>query len=338
MIEIDGSMGEGGGQIIRTAVALSALTGKPFRIFNVRGNRTPPGLKAQHLTGVKAVAKICNAKVNGAEIGSKELTFVPAEIKGGSFEWDIGTAGSITLVLQALMPAMLFSKKEFTISITGGTHVRWSPSIEYFRNVFCSYLNRMGASTEHVNLEIKQQGFYPKGGGKIKLRIKPCEMRAVEILERGNLKKTDIWSTASRDLQKAEVAERQIKGFKKEYKGERYEQVVSEYVESLSTGSNIHAHAHFENCKLGADEIGERGKKAEIVGEWCAKKLKQEIGMDSTVDTHMLDQIIPYLGMLGGKVKFGKTTSHAETNIKITEMFLPVKFEKKENVLECRKL
>jgi RNA 3'-phosphate cyclase len=338
MIEVDGSHGEGGGQIIRTSVSLSALTGKPVHIFNLRAKRTPPGLKAQHLTGVKAVADICNAKVTGAEIGSTEITFEPSEIKGGTYEWDIGTAGSITLVLQALMPAVIFSKKEFTISIIGGTNVRTSPPIEYFQHIFLDYISKMGATIDKMKLEIKRHGFYPKGGGKVKLRICPMELHSIEILERGELKQTDVQdSIASKDLQNAKVAERQIEGFKKEFGDSKYKKMISGYVDTFSTGSCIHAHNSYENCKLGAEAVGERGKRAEEVGKECAIRLKKEICHDSTLDTHMLDQIVPYLAVLGGKFKFGEMTSHAETNIWATEKFLPVKFKIEGNVISCKK-
>jgi RNA 3'-phosphate cyclase len=335
MIEVDGSYGEGGGQIIRTAVSLSALTGKPVKITNIRANRQPSGLKAQHLTGVKAVADICNAKVTGTEIGSTELTFHPGEIKGGTYDWDIGTAGSISLVLQALMPALLFSKKEFSISITGGTNVKTSPPIEYFQHIFCDYLLRIGAN---VKLETIRHGFYPKGGGRVKLRLQPSALKPIEILERGKFLKTDVWSIASKDLQNAKVAERQVKGFKHEFGETKYDKIHEDYVDTLSTGSSIHAHNHYENCKIGAEALGERGKKAEEVGSECAKKLKKEIGYDSTLDTHMLDQIIPYTAMLGGKFKFGEITSHAKTNMWVTEKFLPVKFNLENNVISCKKL
>lgn len=336
MILVDGSYGEGGGQIIRTAISLSALTGKSVKINNIRAKRTPPGLKAQHLTGVKAVAELCNAKLSGAEVGSTEITFEPGKINGGTYDWNIGTAGSITLVIQALMPAMLFSKKDFSVSITGGTNVTTSPPIEYFQHIFCDFMHKMGAK---LKLDIMQYGFYPKGGGRIKLRVCPAELKPIEILERGELKQTDIQdSIASKDLENAKVAERQVIGFKKEFGKSNYKKIVTAYVETLSTGSCIHAHNSYENCKIGSEALGERGKKAEIVGEECAQKLKKEIEFDSTLDEHMLDQIIPYMAILGGTFKFGKLSSHAETNIWVAEKFLPVKFEIKGNVISCRKL
>jgi RNA 3'-phosphate cyclase len=334
MIEIDCSYGEGGGQIIRTSVALSALTGKSVRLYNIRAKRENPGLHAQHLTGVKAVAEICNAKVSGLELHSKEIVFEPGKISGGKYEWDIGTAGSVTLVLQALMPAMVFSKKEFSINIIGGTNVRMSPPVEYFQHIFCDYLAKIGAK---IKLEIKQHGFYPKGGGRITVRIEQSELHELEILKRGNFIKTDVWSIASSDLKKANVAERQVKGFKHEFGETVYDRIHEDYVETLSSGTSIHAHVHFENCKIGTEALGERGKPAEEVGKECAQRLKKEIGYDSTLDTHMLDQILPYIAMLGGKFRFGEFTSHAETNIWVIEKFLPVKFEIEGNTLTCKK-
>jgi len=334
MIEIDCSYGEGGGQIVRTAVALSALTGKAVHLYNIRAKRDKPGLQAQHLTGVKAVAELCKAKVSGAELHSTEITFEPNEISGGNYEWDIGTAGSVTLVLQALMPAMLFSKKEFSISITGGTNVHWSPPVEYFQHIFCDYMLKMGAK---INFEIKKHGFYPKGGGRIKLRIQSSELKPIDILERGKFIKTDVWSVVSSDLMIANVAERQVKGFKHEFGETNYGNIKELYVSSLSSGTCVHAHNHYENCKIGTESLGERGKPSEAVGKECAERLKKEISHDSTLDTHMLDQILPYMAMLGGRFKFGELTSHAKTNIWVIENFLPVKFEIKGNVINCKK-
>ncbi|MDD5182280.1 MAG: RNA 3'-terminal phosphate cyclase, partial [Candidatus Nanoarchaeia archaeon] len=324
-----------GGQIIRSAVSLSALTGKPVTISNIRANRAPPGLKAQHLTGITALADICGARLSGAEVGSTKIIFEPGKIKSGTYNWDIGTAGAITLVLQALMPAVLFSKKDFVFRITGGTAVTHSPPIEYFQHVFCDYLKRFGAD---ISVEIERYGFYPKGGGQVTVKTRASELSPVEILERGKLVETNVWSIASSDLQKASVAERQIKGFKKEFGETKYGKLDKSYVGALSTGSVIHAHNVYENCIIGAEELGERGKPAEKVGEECAQKLKKEIQFDSTLDEHMLDQIIPYMALLGGKFRFRQMTSHAETNIWVTEQFLPVKFEVKGNVIWCKKL
>jgi RNA 3'-phosphate cyclase len=333
MIEVDGNYHEGGGQILRSSLALSALTGKPFHISNIRAKRQKSGLHAQHLTGVRAVADLCKAKLIGAELGSKELTFEPKQIEGDNYSWDIGTAGSITLVLQAVMPAALHSGKEFKFTIVGGTNVTYSPPIEYFEHVFCDYMRRMGAK---ITVEVQRHGFYPKGAGKVSVWVAPSGLRPLFLTERGAFQKIDVWSKASADLKKANVAERQAKGFRHNIGELRTGDVHEDYFETASTGSSIHAHAHFENCRIGAETLGERGKKAEDVGRECAEKLKRELESDSTVDVHMLDQVLPYMGLLGGAVRFKELTPHAETNMWVIEKFLPVKFETKDNVLTCR--
>ncbi len=328
MIEIDGSFGEGGGQIIRTAIAFSSLTRKPCRIFNIRKGRQNPGLAAQHLTALKAVSEICEAVVHGASIGSQEFTFEPHDIKGGGYSWDIGTAGSVTLVLEALLPAAIHSGKEFDFTIKGGTNVPWSPPAEYFQHVFCGYLKKMGAN---ISLNIQKHGFYPKGGGIVNIKIEPSGLKRIDITERGELEKIDVCSIASLDLKKANVAERQVQGFLKMLPGKKIGKVDEMYVDTDSPGSSIHAHAHFENCKIGSEALGERQKKAEDVGKECAKKLILEMDSASVIDSNMLDQILPYLALAKGSLRFDKMTSHARTNMQIIEKFLPMKFTVDEN-------
>ena len=161
MIEIDGSHGEGGGQIIRTSVALSAITGKSVKITNIRSGRPNPGLQAQHLEAVKAVARLCNGKTD-AKLGATSLVFEPSHIQGGHINIDIGTAGAISLVLQALALPAVHAENPVTLRISGGTHVRWSPSMDYMQNVFCYYMKKLGID---FDISISKYGFYPKGGG-----------------------------------------------------------------------------------------------------------------------------------------------------------------------------
>lgn len=187
MISIDGSYLEGGGQTLRTAVALSAITGKPCKIFNIRKGRKKPGLQAQHLKGIEAAAKLCNAELKNAKIGSDSIEFAPKKIKGGYFSIDIGTAGSISLVLQTLVLPAIHAEEEVILEITGGTDVPWSPDIEYFQEVFCRNIKKMGIEIES---EILKYGFYPKGGGKVKVKIKPCKnLKSLNLTERGICKK-----------------------------------------------------------------------------------------------------------------------------------------------------
>src|SRR3989344_3672879 len=160
MILIDGSYGEGGGQIIRTAIAMSAIEQVPIKITNIRANRSNPGLQAQHITGLKAAAELCDAKITGAKLGSTELTFEPNKIRFGKFKFDVGTAGAITLVLQTIIPIAAFAPSKTKFEIIGGTNVSWSPTIEYFQNIFCDYAEKFNLL---IDVNIEKYGFYPTG-------------------------------------------------------------------------------------------------------------------------------------------------------------------------------
>jgi len=324
MLEIDGSYLEGGGQILRTAVALSAIKKIPIRVYNIRKGRGEPGLKAQHLTGILAAAQLCDAKVTGAELGSTELTFEPKKTRFGKFRFDVGTAGSITLVLQTIVPIAAFAPSKTKFEIIGGTNVIFSPPIEFFQNTFCDYAEKFGLV---ITSEVEKYGFYPKGGGLVKVEVNPIkEGEPLTLTERGKLLDIKAYSVASEDLQKAQVAERQLDGLRKslpDYKIKGF----TNYVKTLSTGSSIYAHALYTNCKLASSALGERGKKAEDVGKECASALLTEMKSDATVDNHLADQLIPFLGLFGGSFVTSDITTHTKTNIWVTEKFVKKKFE-----------
>ena len=328
MIEIDGSYLEAGGQIIRTAVGLSAVTGKPCRVFNIRSGRPKPGLMAQHLTGIEACAKICDAKLKGAALHSKELEFHPGKIKGGEYKIDIGTAGSIPLVLQTLVIPALHAEKKVVLDLIGGTHVSWSPTIDYFRHVFCDFMKKVGVN---VQVDILKYGFYPKGGGQVRVEIQPSEVTPIRLVEREELSRIDVWSVASETLKAKNVADRQVDGVKKLLKLTPESNIHIDYADSLSPGSSVYVHAHYLNCKLGASAIGERSKKAEAVGEEAARELEPQMRTAACVDKHMADQILPYMALAAEKgrseVSVAEITNHCLTNIWVIEKFLPVKFE-----------
>lgn len=331
MIKIDGSHGEGGGQILRTSAALAAVTEKPCKIENIRAGRCNPGLQAQHLAGIKAVAEICNGKIKGADIGSSCIEFIPGKIKGGHYKIGVGTAGAISLVLQSAVIPCIHSEKEIILEMTGGTHVRWSPSMDFFEHIFCDFMKRIGVN---IIVQIKKYGFYPKGGGLVIVKIKPGMPKEIEFTERGKLIENRIFSYATDDLKKPKVAERQIAGAEEIMK---FEKKNIRYVRSLSTGSLMHAHALYDNCRISGEAVGERGKNAENIGMEAAYFLKKQIDSGAPIDEHMADQILPYMAFAGrGKIRVASVTEHARTNISVIEKFIDVKFGINKNIIECK--
>ncbi|MEK7542204.1 MAG: RNA 3'-terminal phosphate cyclase, partial [Patescibacteria group bacterium] len=243
----------------------------------------------------------------------------------GKFKFDIGTAGAITLVLQTLIPIAAFAPSKTRFEITGGTNVMHAPPIEYFQNIFCDYAEKFGLL---ITCEVEKHGFYPKGGGKVTVEIHPIkEKRQINLVERGKLLNVKLVSIASEDLRQASVVERQISGFKTKINPEFAVRSFTNYVDTLSTGSSIYAHALFSNCKLGCSALGERGKKAEDVGKECAEGLMKEINSSAVVDKHLADQLIPFLSLFGGKFITSEITEHTKTGIWVVEQFVDKKFK-----------
>jgi RNA 3'-terminal phosphate cyclase (GTP) len=324
MLEIDGGQGEAGGQILRTAVALSAIKKIPIKVVNIRKNRPEPGLKAQHLVGIQAAALLCGAKLTGASLGSTEITFAPGKIKTGGFRFDVGTAGSVTLVLQTLVPIAAFAPGSVRFEIKGGTAVAWSPPIEYFQNIYCDYLEKMGIL---VNSETIKHGFYPKGGGAVKVEVNPVKQpKPLDLTQRGKLMNIKAWAVATKELEKADVAKRMLSSFRERFPDNKVAG-FTQYVSAASPFAYLYSHALFDNCKLGASSLGERGKPAETVGREAALELEKEISSSATVDKHMADQLIPFLGLFGGEFVTSEITEHTRTNILVTEKFVGKKFK-----------
>jgi len=333
MIEIDGSYGSGGGQIIRTALALSAITGKAFRITNIRAKRKNPGLAHQHLCAVNAVAQLCNAKVHGNFLGSKELQFEPGKIETKKLKINIGTAGSISLVLQALMPALTTITEPTEVEIVGGTDVEMAPSIDYLRNVLLKLLEKINYKAE---LKILRRGFFPKGNGKIIFMTEPMKLKRYDFKQRGELLQIKGISVASTDLKKAKVAERQANEAKKLLQLKVPIEIEEKYVEASSAGSVITLWSEFENSILGSCTVGKRSKPSEKVAAEAANSLLQELKSNAVVDFHAADQLLPYFALVGGYLKTSKISEHAKTNAFVIEKFLPVSFEINEEKGEIR--
>lgn len=328
MIEIDGK--EGGGQIVRTAVAMSALTNKAVKITNVRGARPKPGLKTQHMQGIAAVGKLCDADIKGLSIGSQELEFVPGKLVERDLEIEILTAGAIGLVLQALMIPTTKLKKSVKIEIKGGgTWNKWAPPVIYFEKVLFPLLG------EESEINIIRNGFYPKGGAQVTIIAKPWVPKKIEILNKGKIEKILGVSVAAEILQKRNVAERQAKAAIEILK-EKKPAIDLKYVDAFNAGSGILLWANCENSILSGDAIGERGKTAENVGKEAAENLKFDLE-NSAVDFHTADMLLPYMALAGsGKIKTSKITNHIRTNISVIERFLNIRFKinEKEKIIE----
>jgi RNA 3'-terminal phosphate cyclase (ATP) len=327
MLEIDGSYGEGGGQLVRTAVALSAVTGKGIRVTNIRKNRPNPGLKQQHLKALETAAKICQAQISGLFPGSTELSFVPVEIKGGKYDIDIGTAGSITLFLQCIMPALPFAKEEVELTIKGGTDVAWSPTMDYLQHVTFSALKQLGYSG---SVTLKEHGYYPKGGGKVSAYFKPCRLQGFHFLK----KEEKIKGISHASNLPAHVPLRQAEAASTRLMEAGYpSQIETQSFEAFSTGSGITVWTGY----MGGSALGKRGLPAEKVGKDAADEIILELRAGTSVDTYLADQLIPYMALAGNSSYTVRELSlHTKTNIWVTEQFLDVNFriEKKEGLFE----
>ncbi len=331
MIQIDGSYREGGGQILRTALSLSCLKQKPFKIFNIRKNRSKPGLMPQHLTCVKAAQLISGAEVKGDSIGSTELIFLPHEIKSGDYYFDVGTAGSTSLVLQTLIPALAFAKTKTSITLKGGTHVPFSPCFDYIKNVFAKFLEQIGLKIEVI---IDNYGFYPEGGGKIRATIYPAEkIMSLNIMERGKIiKLSGISGVGNLPLS---VAERQKNALIKKLISELniFNETLSNNIDILSLaafgqGTYVFLFSEFENSFAGFSSIGEKGKRAEIVGEEAAKGFINYYLTEASLDPHITDQIVLYLSLCSEESSFKTSciTEHLLTNLWVIEHFINFKY------------
>jgi RNA 3'-terminal phosphate cyclase (ATP) len=321
MLEIDGSYGEGGGQLVRTAVALSAITGNGIRITKVRKNRQNPGLRQQHLKALETAASICQARVSGLFPGSTEFSFVPVEMVGGKYNIDIKTAGSITLLLQCLMPALPFAKEKIEFIIRGGTDVAWAPTMDYLQQVTLRALGRMGYTGKIV---LNERSYYPKGGGVVSAFFEPCGLQGFQFLK----VEEDIGGVSHASNLPLHVPLRQAEAAKIRLLEAGYSSMIeTKSFEAFSTGSGITLWTGY----LGGSALGKRGLPAEKVGKYAAEEIIHEMRAGASVDIHLADQLIPYMALAGNSSYTVREISlHTATNIWVTEQFLDVKFEIEE--------
>jgi len=360
MIKLDGSYGEGGGALVRTALAISTLTGKPFEVDNIRAGKPVGGLKAQHLHAIKALKQICGAKTSEIELRTKEFWFHPGKIKRGIYEIDIGTAGSITLLLQALILPCLFAPGKVTLKIKGGTCGKWQASVDYLQNVLLPHLQKF---VDKIELKVLKRGYYPKGGGEVQLEINPrfkiqeyenfeqfnedlrLRTAKVNLVEQGTLEQVRGNVNVSAELEEKEIAERVKRAA--EYSLKEFEVPINiriEYKNTLSVGGEIVLWALFSQggkmnpdhpTILGADCLIEKGKSSEEIGKEVATKLKLEINGKEPVDRHLSDQLIPFISLLpGSEISTREVSKHTLTNIYVIEQFLDLGFKIEGNKIQ----
>jgi RNA 3'-phosphate cyclase len=335
MLSIDGSYGEGGGQIVRYAIALSMLTKKPVEIHNIRANRSTPGLRPQHLTAINMMKKLCSAETQGLSLHSSKVVFKPKDIHPGEYTIHIGTAGSITLVAQACILGSLLTPKTITLHITGGTDVKWSPSWDYFMYVFLSLIQKMGITIE---ASLNQRGYYPKGGGKAELTIYPSN--TIHPLDLGN---KQSYREIKGIIHSAHIPEHISTRIKhtvlKEAVRHNYKSSIKiQMSSSPSSGVGVTLWSHSKDSTIGSVGLGEKGIPSEVVGQTTAKDLINDVTKKVSIDRFALDQILPYMVLAQGTSTclVQKITTHTTTTRWLLQQFFEISFEeeKHENVVK----
>lgn len=329
MLAIDGSQGEGGGQVLRSSLALSMVTGQPVKLTKIRAKRSKPGLMRQHLTSVNAAAEACGAKVDGAELRSREITFRPGPVQGGEFTFRIGTAGSTGLVLQTVLPALLCAKKTSTVAIEGGTHNPTSPPFDFLERTFLPQVNRLGPQ---VSIELERPGFYPAGGGRIEVTVEPAEsLGRLEMLERGKLRDRRLRAIVAHLPE--HIGERECS---KVIRGLQWPEKCGEVVsmnDSIGPGNALIAELEFEHLTEVFVAFGEQGKKAERVGQEVLTQLRRYLKCDAPVGDYLADQLMLPLaigagqGTGGGVFRTSGLSLHSRTHIDVIREFLDVEIE-----------
>ena len=324
MISIDGSYGEGGGQILRTAVSLSILTNIPVSITNIRENRSNPGIKPQHYTALSLLKQLSNATTEGLEIGSSHLSFKPGTFVSGRYQFDVGTAGSLPLICQTVLPLALHIAEPLEVSLRGGTDVKWSPSWDYFTQVFLPLVQQCGLQ---VDTTLVRRGYYPKGGGDILLRIDPCHKLQGILYDKPaeyHIVNGKVHLGMLPDHVGKRMAHQAIKGLLKE---DLQADISIDSQDTLSPGTGLTLWSRSDNGIVGCCVFGEMGVSAETVAQQAVSELINDISVGSSLDEHLFDQILMYLVLAKGQsvVLVRSLSSHARTTMCLLEKFYPEK-------------
>jgi len=329
--EIDGSYGEGGGQLVRTSVALAAITGQCVHLFNIRAKRNNPGLAPQHFTGVKAVAALCSGTVEGLEAKTREIIFRPGVLRGGEFDFHVGTAGSITLVLQAALPVAATCHEPVLMNITGGTDVPAAPPLDYFRYILLPLLLQTGVKAK---MEVLCRGYYPRGGGGVVVEVDPSPVFKPLVLDKSR-GLAGIRGFAHISNLPAHILDRMIAsalGELTQFPAPAITRAELGRDKAIGSGGAILLAADMGNTTLGASAVAQRGVPAERLGSVAGQHLREEILSGATLDIHASDQVLIYFALAAMDRRTSSflakgLSSHAATTIWLLEQFLPVRFD-----------
>jgi RNA 3'-terminal phosphate cyclase (ATP) len=321
MIVIDGSRGEGGGQILRSSLALSLVTGQPFQIVKVRVARARPGLRPQHLTAVRAAAAIGGARIEGDHIGSQSLLFAPRTVKAGRYHFAVGTAGSCTLVLQTVLPSLLTAGSSSEIVLEGGTHNPNAPPFEFLERTFLPLIGRMGPK---ITATLQRPGFYPAGGGRFMISIEPASrLERIDIPERGNILNCSARAVVARLPR--EIAERELKVVRDRLNWSEKCCSVEEAASSSGPGNVLCIEIRSEHITEVFTGFGERGVRAEHVAGETVREVEEYLAAEVPVGRYLADQLLlPMAQAGGGSFRTLAPTRHATTSVGIIRQFLPV--------------
>ena len=334
MIELDGSTGEGGGQILRTALTLSMITGQAFRIADIRAKRSKPGLMRQHLVAVQAAAMVSDAVVVGGELGSQALTFSPKAIKAGDYQFAIGSAGSCTLVLQTLIMALLHADAPSTVRITGGTHNPMAPPAQFLQRAYCALLGKMGAS---VQVDLLRAGFYPAGGGVVHATIEPCkQLQPLHLMERGE--RVNAYAESFVAGIPGGIAQRELQCIGTGMGWREDQLLVRGLPAEQGPGNALLMTLEYEHVTEVVASFGEKAVSAEHVAKQVLHEARRYIASGAAVGEHLADQLMLPLALAGsGAFSANVMSGHAVTNAAVISRFLPVTmdFEQQDKFSTC---
>lgn len=328
MIEINGSEGEGGGQMVRSSLALAAVTGQDLTLTHIRGGRKKPGLLRQHLAGVRAITQIAGAETTGDELGSRELMFRPGELSGGDYRFEVGSAGSAVLVAQTILPALMFADKPSTVTIGGGTHASWAPPFDFFQRCYLPQLARMNA---RVDATIQSHGFYPAGGGRLVVDVSPSRsLSGLEIKARLGAVRPTVTALVSRIP--ASIGQRECDVIARKTGWESKSCQVIEIQEAGGPGNVVMIELEFDNVTELMIGFGKIGLKAEQVARSVLREARSYLASNVPVGAHLADQLMLPMGIAASQgrasqFRTGPLTLHSQTHIALLKRFLAIEVQ-----------